>query len=75
MFRYIHINYSSEVGGAGAWGGGWLIAHQVLRIDYAFQPLVMASGIALGVLAIVGVGAYAVLRALREPVASALRKH
>lgn len=63
------------VGGAGAWGGGWLIAHQVLRIDYAFQPLVMASGIALGVLAIVGVGAYAVLRALREPVASALRKH
>jgi len=35
----------------------------------------MASGIALGVLAIVGVGAYAVLRALREPVASALRKH
>ena len=62
------------VGGLGAWASGWLIAHKVLRIAYDFQPAVIAIGILAGLLAIVAVGLYAVLSALREPVTSALRK-
>lgn len=62
------------IGGIGAWACGWLIARKVLHVSYDFQPLVIGTGIAVGVLAIVGVGAYAVLRALREPVSSALRR-
>ena len=62
------------VGGLGAWASGWLIAHKVLHIAYAFQPAVIAIGVLAGLLAIVAVGLYAVLSALREPVTSALRK-
>jgi putative ABC transport system permease protein len=62
------------VGGLGAWASGWLIAHKVLRIAYAFQPAVIAIGVLAGLLAIVAVGLYAVISALREPVTSALRK-
>jgi putative ABC transport system permease protein len=61
-------------GGLGAWAAGWLIAHQVLHIAYEFQPALVASGVLTGLVIIVAVGVYAVLRALREPVSSALRR-
>ncbi|HMM76173.1 MAG TPA: FtsX-like permease family protein [Gammaproteobacteria bacterium] len=62
------------VGAAGAWGTGWLIATRVMRVDYGFDPMLFIAGIALGVGGIVGVGVYAILRALREPVANLLRR-
>ncbi len=61
-------------GGLGAWAAGWLIARKVLHIAYEFQPLLVASGVLAGLVAIVVVGVYAVNRALNEPVTSALRK-
>ncbi len=62
------------VGAAGAWVSGWLIATRVMRVDYGFQPWLFAAGIALGVIGIVGIGVCAIVRALREPVASILRR-
>ncbi|MSQ68805.1 MAG: FtsX-like permease family protein [Gammaproteobacteria bacterium] len=62
------------VGGVGAGFGGWLIARQVLHIEYVVQPAVIGWGILAGLAAIVAVGLYAVLGALREPVSTALRK-
>lgn len=62
------------IGATGAWATGWLLAHRVLRVDYGFQPAMFAGGIALGVAGIVGVGVFAVVRALREPVVRILRR-
>jgi len=62
------------VGAAGAWATGWLIATRVMRVDYGFEPGLFVIGIAVGVIGIVGVGVYAIVRALREPVATLLRR-
>jgi putative ABC transport system permease protein len=62
------------VGAAGAWGTGWLIATRVMHVDYGFEPGLLVTGITLGVSGIVGVGVYAIVRALREPVATLLRR-
>ena len=62
------------IGAAGAWLTGWLLATRVMHVDYGFEPLLFISGIALGVSGIVGVGVFAIVRALREPVATILRR-
>jgi putative ABC transport system permease protein len=62
------------IGAAGAWLTGWLLATRVMRVDYGFQPWLFASGIAIGVTGIVGVGVFAIVRALRAPVATILRR-
>lgn len=62
------------IGAAGAWGTGWLVATRVMRVEYGFQPALFATGIAIGVIGIVGVGVFAIVHALREPVASILRR-
>lgn len=62
------------IGATGAWATGWLLAHRVLRVDYGFQPWLFGSGIALGVAGIVGVGVFAIVSALREPVVRVLRR-
>ena len=62
------------IGASGAWATGWLLAHRVMHVDYGFQPWLFASGIAFGVAGIVGVGVFAIVRALREPVVQILRR-
>ena len=62
------------IGASGAWATGWLLAHRVMHVDYGFHPWLFVSGIAIGVAGIVGVGVYAIVRALREPVVRILRR-
>jgi len=62
------------VGAAGAWITGWLVATHVMGVNYTFDPALLITGILIGVCGIVGVGVYAIVRALREPVSTLLRR-
>jgi putative ABC transport system permease protein len=62
------------IGATGAWATGWLLAHRVMHVDYGFQPGLFASGIVFGVAGIIGVGVFAIVLALREPVVRILRR-
>lgn len=62
------------IGGLGALLAGWLIATNVLRVEYAVSGAVLAIGLLAGIAGVVLAGVHAIAGTLKEPVASVLRR-
>ncbi|MFT4562010.1 MAG: putative ABC transport system permease protein [Gammaproteobacteria bacterium] len=72
--EFIAIGFiSGAIAGAMALVSGWLVATQVLEIDYSINFSVIAIGILVGTMSTVLVGSVAVFNALRHPAATVLR--
>ena len=51
-----------------------LLAQEVLRIDYSYDPWVIVSGLCVGLACVCGIGIWAIYRALRQPASTILNQ-